>query len=203
MGLIAQIIAALSADVMLGLVAAGYPALTDGEIVVGPAAEYEQGTPPRIIFDPTGSKFVAAEYYSGGSTVIHTEERELQTAKRTIAGDNLQFQVHCWGAADSGVVVDDYDVTRALYHQLRATLQAKIPGAFAIEDGGKFRKGTNLVRLGRWFEMGLVLYTPVLESLVPFDRSVSFASAAVQADGTDELVIPTTGPREGPGEAGC
>ncbi len=167
-GPLAQIIGAVSALVVVNLASAGYPPLTDGGIVVGTAAEFEQGDAPRIIFDPSpGSKFVSPEWYSA-SAVIHTAERERQIATRTIAGDNVSFAVHCWGASPNGVVVDDYDVTRALYHAVRAAIHAVAPGAYQIEDGGKYRTGTNIVRRGRWFTFNLTIYTPILTQLVPF-----------------------------------
>jgi hypothetical protein len=160
-------VAAISAIVVVNLATAGYPSLTDGQIVVGTAAEFEQGDAPRIIFDPTpGSKFQAPEWYSA-SAMIHTAERERQIATRTIAGDNVSFAVHCWGASPTGVVVDDYDVTRALYHAVRAAVHAVAPGAYQIEDGGKYRTGTNLVRRGRWFTFNLTLFTPILTQLTP------------------------------------
>ncbi len=167
MGPLAQMIAAISVLAVANLSLAGYPALTDGEIVVGTAAEFEQGDAPRIIFDPTpGSKFVAPEWYSN-SSVIHTEERRRQIATRTIAGDNVSFAVHCWGASPTGNIVDDYDVTRALYHAVRAAIHAIAPGAYQIEDGGKYRTGTNIVRRGRWFTFNLTIYTPILTALTP------------------------------------
>ncbi len=171
LGPLAQIIGAISALVVANLAAAGYPPLTDGGIVVGTAAEFENGDAPRIIFDPSpGSKFVAPEYYSG-SAVIHTAERARQIATRTISGDNVSFAVHCWGAAPSGVVVDDYDVTRALYHSVRAAIHLLAPGAYQIEDSGKYRVGTHLVRRGRWFTFNLTIYTPILTQLTPLSSN--------------------------------
>ncbi len=203
MGYIASTVTGLSAHVVANLAAGGYPALVDGGIVVGTAAEFEQTRPPRIIFDPTpGSKYGATEWYSA-STTLNTTERELQIAQREVCGDNLSFFVHCWGAASTGVVVDDYDITRALAHAVRAALQHVVPGAFQIEDSGKFRTGTNIIRLGRWYTMGVTLYTPVLESLEAYDRDVAYAPDGVTADGDDMMLIPTTGPQSGPSEAGC
>ncbi len=167
-GPLAQIIGAISALVVLNLATAGYPPLHDGGIVVGTAAEFEQGDAPRIIFDPSpGSKFVSPEWYSGAA-VIHTDDRERAIASRTIAGDNVSFTVHCWGASASGNIVDDYDVTRALYHSVRAAIHAIAPGAYQIEDGGKYRVITHIVRRGRWFMFNLTIYTPILTQLTPF-----------------------------------
>ncbi len=197
MGDLATIIGAISDKVVENLAAGGYPALVDGGIVVGTAAEFEQTAPPRIIFDPSpGSKFVAPEYYSA-SAVIHTDERAKQGALRTIAGDNVSFSVHCWGAANTGVVVDDYDVTRALYHAVRAAIHKVAPGAYQIEDGGKYRTGTNIVRLGRWFTFNLTIYTPILTSLVPYDRDVKYAPDDVGANGTHSMRFPDGTTQEG------
>ena len=203
MGTLASIIDAISDHVVANLAAGGYPALVDGEIVVGTAAEYEQSAPPRIIFDPSpGSKYVAVEYYSG-SAIVDTTEREIQGAQRTIAGDNVSFLVHCWAAATTGVIVDDYDLCRAYAHAVRAALQDIIPGAYQIEDSGAYRANAYIVRLGRWFTPNVTIYTPVLETLVPYDRDVAYASDTVTPDGADEILIPTTSSTEGPSEAGC
>ena len=204
MGTLASIISAISVAVVANLAAGGYPALVDGAIVVGTAAEFEQAAPPRIIFDPTpGSEYVSAEYYSG-SAVIHTTERELQGAQRTVSGDNVSFLVHCWGWAGADAApVDHYDVTRALAHAVRAAMQAIAPGAYQIEDKGKFRDLSKIVMMGRWFTFGLTIYTPVLESLVPYDRALAYASDTVTPAGTDEMLVPYDSATTGPHEAGC
>ena len=175
-GPLAQIVKAISDDVVAKLDAAGYPALADGEIVIGTAAEFEQSAPPRIIFEPNGSKFGTAEYASASATV-HTPERRVQGAMRTIAAENVMFTVHCWGADPSpnAKPVDDYDVTRALYHAARAAIHKTLPGAYAIDSSGAWRKGTNLVRLGRWFSFELQIYTPILTTLRPYDRNRQYA----------------------------
>ncbi len=106
--------------------------------------------------------------------------------------------MHCWGAASTGVIVDDYDVTRALYHAVRAAIHKVAPGAYQIEDGGKYRTGTNLVRRGRWFTFNLTIYTPILTSLVPYDRAVKYAPDDVVANGAHSMKFP-----DGSTEAGC
>ncbi len=197
MGYLATIISELSGDVVAMLASGGYPPLVDGGIVVGTAAEFEQTAPPRIIFDPSpGSKFHAPEYYSADQDF--TGERAVQNALRTIAGEDVMFAVHCWGAADTGIIVDDYDVTRALYHAVRAVLQARLPGGHEIDSTGKYRTGTNIVRLGRWYTFGVTIFTPVIATLEPYDRAVAYAPDGVVASGTDLVVLPT-----GETESGC
>ncbi len=196
MGALAIIIAAISADVVDALADAGYPALVDGGIVVGTAAEYEQLAPPRIIFDPSpGSNFGAAEYASASAT-LDTIERRNQRAMRTIAAEDLIFDVHCWGAAPGSTnPVDDYDVTRALVHQVRATLQDLFPGAHKVEDGGKYRTGANAVRLGRWYTFGVTILTPVLDRLAPY-AAQNYGAAQLAAD----VVNPRYAPSDTTGE---
>lgn len=197
MGYMATIISEISNDVVAALAAASYPPLVDGAIVVGTAAEFEQTAPPRIIFDPSpGSKFVSPEYYSADQDF--TAERRVQNALRTIAGEDLMFAVHCWGAANTGVVVDDYDVTRALYQTVRAVLQKRLPGEHKVEESGKYRTGTNVVRLGRWYTFGLTIFTPVMSGLLPYDRTKAYAPDGVAPVGTDLVALPT-----GETEAGC
>jgi len=183
MGLLADIIGAISDDVVAELLAASYPALTDGKIVIGTAAEYENGAPPRIIFDPSpGSSFAIAEYSSASST-LDTVERRKQKVMRTIAAENVKMNVHCWGSAGTNEPVDDYDVTRALYHQVRASIHKVMPGAYGVDESGQYRTGSNIVRLGRWYTFGVTIYTPVLASLLTFDPVRQYAPADVKQVG--------------------
>ncbi len=213
-GALATLIDAISDDVVAALSAAGYPPLTRdasgnaGAILVGTEALYEQSAPPRIIFEPIGSKFGAAEW-SSASAERHTLERQNQIALRTIAAEDVQFNVRCWGAAGTGFPVDDYDVTRALYHQVRASLHKLMPGAYAIEEGGKYTVSSNVNRDGREFVFGVTFLTPVLDALAPYSLSnrtatqiatvvdALYAPDDVVAVGTEELDV------RGTAEEGC
>lgn len=215
MGALATIIGALSDDVVAALASAGYPPLTPdqsgnaGAILVGTAANFEQTHAPRIIFEPTGSKFKSAEW-SSASAELDTLERRNQKALRTIAAEDISFLVRCWGAAGTGVPVDDYDVTRALYHQVRASLQKLYAGSFAIEETGKFTDTSKINASGREFTFGVTFFTPVLDALVPYalanqtdaERAMVvddlYAPDDVTAVGTESLVLP-----DGTSEEGC
>ncbi len=197
MGYLATIISEISNDVVAALAAGGYPALADGGIVVGTAAEFEQTAPPRIIFDPSpGFDLVAPEYYSADQDF--TGERRVQNAVRTIRGKNTKLLVHCWGAANTGVVVDDYDVTEAYVDAVIAVLQLRLPGEHKTEESGKYRTGTNVVRLGRWMTFGVTIFRPVLATLQPYDRARAYAPDGVAPVGTDLVQLPT-----GETESGC
>jgi len=207
MGALATIIAAISEDVVAALADASYPPLTPdasgnaGAILVGSASTFEQTSPPRIIFEPIGSKFSAADWSSASST-LSTIERKAQNAMRTIAREDFAFNVRCWGASTTGVAVDDYDVTRALYHQIRASLQKLMPGCFSIEESGKFTDSSHAVRSGREYIFGVTFFTPVLDALIPYavpNRTAAEIAAVVAtfrapsdvaADGTDHMITP-------------
>lgn len=216
-GALGTIIAAISEDVVAALAAAAYPPLTPdqsgnaGKILVGPAAAYEQTSPPRVIFSPVGSSFVSAEYSSASSTLT-TLERRNQAAARTIAGEDISFEVRCWGAANTGDMVDDYDVTRAIYHQIRASLHKLMPGAYRIDESGSYVVESNIVRHGVAYVFGVTFLTPVLDGLMPY--AFANESAAAQSAVVENLYAPSgvaaAGPHElispdgtGAGEQGC
>lgn len=202
MGALASIISAISDDVVAALADASYPPLTQdqsgnaGAILVGPEAAFEQTSPPRIIFEPKGSKFVTAEWASNSATLT-TLERQNQTKLRTIGGEDITFDVKVWGAAGTGRAVDDYDVTRAIYHQIRASLHKLIPGAYEIEESGKFVTESNIVRDGMQFVFGVTLLTPILDALLPYD-AVNYSDAE-RATLVDSLSAPDdVAPSDGP-----
>ncbi len=205
MGTLATIISAISDDVVAALAAASYPPLCPtpsggaGAILVGTAAAFEQAAPPRIIFEPLGSVFGAAEYASA-SVTLDTVERLHQNAMRTIATETVGFAVRCWGAASTGIPVDDYDVTRALYHAVRGAIHRLVPGAYVVDAAGKYPSSSNLVRSGREFVFGVQFFTPVLASLLPYDRTRQYAPDDVHAVGSDHLILPSGA---GSTEAGC
>jgi hypothetical protein len=196
MGALATIIGAISDDVVAALDAASYPPLTPdasgnaGRILIGPATLFEQSAPPRIIFEPSKSKFLPAEYYSPSAS-LSTVERRNQASLRTIAGENISFVVRCWGAVPDAPGVnsaDDYDVTRALYHQVRASLHNVMPGAYEIEESGEFDTTNVVNHLGREFVFGVTFFTPVLSALAPFALS-NYSTAQVAAV-VDNLYAP-------------
>ena len=204
-GVLATIIDSISADVVASLAAASYPPLTPdasgnaGKILVGSERLYEQTAPPRIIFEPVGFKWHDAEYYSASAT-RHTDERRVEGVQRTVAAEDVLIVVRCWGAAGTGSIVDDYDVTRMLAHAVRAALQRKMPGAFSIEETGKFTADTHVNRSGRELVFGLTFFTPVLASLLPFDAARQYAPSGVHGVGTEHIISPDG---TGASESGC
>lgn len=205
MGTLASIITALSDDVVAALAAASYPPLTPtadgdaGEILVGSAALFEQSSPPRIIFEPIGFKWSDADYSSANAS-LSAPERRVQNVRRTVAAEDVLFAVRCWGAAGTNRPVDDYDVTRMLAHAVRSALQRQMPGAFSIDESGKFTTGTNVALAGRELVFGVTFFTPVLSSLLPFDADRQYAPAGVVGVGTDRMILPDG---SGAAEAGC
>lgn len=218
MGALKSIIGAVSDSVVAALAVAGYPPLTPdasgnaGKILVGTAALFEQVSAPRIIFEPLGSKFSGSEYASSSAT-LGTTERRRQNAMRTVAAEDVMFGVRVWGAAGTGDPVDDYDVTRGIYHQIRSSLQACLPGAFAIDDSGKYTVGSNVVLHGREFVFGVTIFTPILSALMPYElvnytpaqiataTARLYAPAGVAYDGTNRMI--SSDGTVGAAEPGC
>ncbi len=194
---LASIMNAISNDVVASLAAAGYPALTAGKVLFGPASLYEQTAPPRILFVPLGSKFSSKDV-SSRSNSASFEERKRENAMRSIGTESIEFAVHCWGAAPSTNLVDDYDITRALYQAVRGSVHRLCVGSYLIDDSGKYTVSSEIVRSGREFVFGLALFTPILDSLLPYDRVRQYAPTGTKAVITDGLTD-----IHGNTEAGC
>lgn len=206
MGAIKTIIQDISDDVVAALAAASYPPLTpyadgtEGNIRVGTEANNENTSPPRIIFEPMGSTFTPPEYFSA-STSLATTERRNQKAFRPIFSDALKFKVRCWGASPIADQADDYDVTRALYHQVLASCQKVLKRSFSVSSG-EFTDNGNVNRKGREFVFELVIYTPILDALAPYalenntpaelsvEREKLYAPSNVVADGELTMIRP-------------
>ena len=174
MGALSTIVTAVSDSVIAALAAAGYPPLvpdpdgTAGRILVGPAILFEQSRAPRIIFEPLGSELKAAEYSSASST-LDTEERRKQKAFKPVFSEHIAFNVRVWGAAPGSTnPLDDYDVTRALDHQVLASVHKCAPGGYKIETSGVFDTTNVVNHLGREFVFKLTFFTPVLRALAPY-----------------------------------
>lgn len=217
MGAMSNVIAAISDDVVSALALGGYPPLTPapdgtaGRILVGTAALFEASSPPRIIFEPVGSKFGAPSYFSASNS-LSTTERRNQATLRTIEDEDVQYLCRCWGASPTGDVADDYDVTRALYHQVRASMQKLLPGCFSIDGTGKYTAGSNVNRDGREFTFGVSIFSSVLDALAPYalanqtpaQQAVAVAlrhpSGPITVVGTERFIDPAG---NGASEPGC
>ena len=66
---ITQIVSAINDDVVAKLATAGYPALTDGQILIGRQHIAEGSAPPRIVFIPRVSKFAVGGLGTAGGTL--------------------------------------------------------------------------------------------------------------------------------------
>ncbi len=180
MGQLAEIFAAINADVVASLAAAEFPPLTDGRILWGRSAQFGQSAPPRIIMTLLGSDFAAPDVADRGDAA----ERRALNAQRSIANEDLNFEVRCWGASSPPDPIDDIDVTRALYHAVRQALMRLAPGAYTIEASGKFTDatfaGSQIVRNGREYVFGLTIHGNVLGKLQQYaPRGVGSGSNTV------------------------
>lgn len=191
---IVSLVAAISADVAVGLAAAGYPALTDGAILLGQQHLVEQSAPPRIIFIPKSSAFSVPSPASASNVSTNTPystEGRRQIAQRSIATDSVTFEVRCWGSSIPADPNNDFDVTQALYQQVIASAHVLCAGAYKVGNGA-WTDTSQLFRDGREFVFSLTLATPVLGTLL------SRAPSDVHAVPTTTLTL-----RQGGTEQGC
>lgn len=189
MGSLADFMTALSADVVSALAAGSYPPLVDGGILFGPARVYEQSRPPRIIVTPLSSQFSAPDLYSASAT-LGTTERRKQAVMKVQHTERVTFEVRCWGGDSAGSLVADYDLTRALYHCVLASLQRLAPN-HGLDKTGAFTTAGPLSSLGREFVFTTWLDTPVLDTLVPYNNSTLYAPATVAPVLTDTFIAAT------------
>jgi len=178
---IVDLVAAISDDVVASLAAAGYPALTDGAILLGGQHLFEQSAPPRIVFVPTRSTFGPRDPSNPAQVSgANLSEQQAQQLQRPIGTELVTFGVHVWG---QGATIDfDYDITQALYQQVMISLHNLAEGCYKIGPGewtsGK-PSSTQVGRAGQEFVFGLEIATPVLDALLAYAPSQVAGSVGV------------------------
>lgn len=182
-------VAALNADVVAALAAGLYPALTDGAILFGRASVFQQSAPPRIIVSPVEFAFGAPDIYSKSAT-LGTDERREQNVMLAIHSERFAFEVRCWGGTQPGSGVENYDLTRALYHCVLASLQRLVPN-HGLEGKGSFTEAGTIGALGEEAVFRTWIDMPVLDRMLPYDNATQYAPAAVAPVVTDTFVAAT------------
>ncbi len=186
---IVALVSAISDEVVASLAAASYPALTDGEILLGSQHVFEQSAPPRIIFTPKSSSF--GPPMAGSANISRSSTDRLRLVQQApIATETVSFEVRCWGSYNDDID-SAYDYTQALYHQVIASVDKLARGVFALGNGA-WTDTTHLVKHGREFVFSVSLDTPVLNELF------AYAPGAVGHHITDTLAL-----RDGSTEQGC
>jgi hypothetical protein len=196
-----NLIALISADVVTGLVAAGYPSLVDGGILIGGQHVFEMSSAPRIVFVPTGSKFGPRDP-ANPARVSGADDAQYQAMvlQRPIASEILSFDVHCWGAATTGNPDDDYDVTQALYQQILMSMHTLCEGCYSAGNGrwtSGTAQGTQLAKAGQEFVFTLDIATPVLDTLLAFAPGTLTVNVTHATDVAGVPIIITTGTAHG------
>ena len=186
MSFFAELLTAINADVIASLAAGGYPALVDGAILFGPARQFEQSAPPRIIIVPKDSEFGAPDLYPSALT-IYSSDRKKATVMKVQHSERLSFDVRCWGVANPPHPINDYDVTRALYHAVLASLQRLAPN-HGLEKKGQWTKDGPLNHDGKEFVFSTWIDTPVLDTLLPYSASTMYAPSGTVPVTTDTFI---------------
>ena len=188
------LVAAVNADVVARLAAAGYPALnlgidgSPGQIEMGPAFQAENHSPPYVVFVPKTSPIEGPTRFVTGRAGMSDQERKAMLSRRAIARMWKTWIVFCWGCNFSDQTTPapdpalDFDAAQALAEIVFQSCQgiaadAWKPGA-AIEIDQ-----TSLVRIGRVFTFDLALDTPVL------DTAQAFAVGVAAGPGKVDVVV--------------
>lgn len=185
------LVSLISDNVVANLALAGYPALTEGKILLGRQYQAEQSSPPRIVFIPTGSAFSMKDVYNSSRGTAYTAEQLAQNLNPSIQTDSITFEVRCWGVSPNQDPDDDFDYTQALYQQVIRSVDELTRGSFACGSGTwtDSKEGAGqLNRDGREFVFGLTFSTPVLrwvDPLVgaPTDVTLSETDTFIRPDG--------------------
>lgn len=166
---IVALVSAISDNVVAALSTAGYPALTDGKVLLGAQHVYEQSSPPRVVFIPRGSKFQPKAVYNRSNVSgFPSDEWQLQLLERSIGTDAITFEVHVWGAATTPDPDNDFDSTQILAHQVIRSIHDLIPGSYTLSDGiwaDQRPSQGQLVKFGHEYVFGLTVGTPILGEL--------------------------------------
>lgn len=173
---ISGIVNAISASVVDALKVAGYPALTDEKIQIGRQHQFEQSAPPRIVFTPLESTWgprMPSSPSNVQSPQQYTNDQRAELLQRAILTEWIRFEVRCWGAAGTGNVDDDIDVTKALYQQVIMSTHLLAVGSYdVIKSRGVWTqasiKNTQFSVDGQEFVFTLAIATPVLDKLLLF-----------------------------------
>lgn len=195
---IVALVAAISADVQARLVTAGYPPLTDGAILLGRVHVLEQSAPPRIVFVPAGSAFGPRDTFNRSTRAgAPSAEMVRQTAQRAIHNDEINFEVHVWGASTPPDPANNFDAAQTLYQAVIQSVRAICTGNYKLSPGGEWESQktgkAQLATLGEEFVFGLSIGTPILDQLLQTTR-VSSVEATVEFLGgsTDSVDIVIT-----------
>ena len=190
---ISGIVNAISTSVVSALAAANYPALTDGQILIGRQHIFEQSAPPRVVFIPLTSTFGPRGMRSASNVATNpTNEQMAQWKQRSIATETLRFEVHVWGVdyPNADPEGGDFDATQALYQQVIASTHLITVGSYRVFNGvwtDQQSAATQLVKTGHEFVFGLEFETPVLDTPLGYVPSGTVADSTVilqPADGS-------------------
>lgn len=190
---IVAIVSAISDDVVAALAAGGYPALTDGKVLLGAEHVAEASAPPRVVFVPATSRWAAKQVYGPAKVQGYPSANErLKVQERALLTETFTYRVHVWGQASPPDPAADYDATQVLYQQVVRSIHLLAPGNYTLEPGvwtDSTPRGSQMVRAGREFVFHVSFGTPVLDQLLPYAPADTAAHPTVKldvGDGTPE-----------------
>jgi len=176
-----------------GTITAAFPDLS---ILMGREHVTEFSGPPRVVMVPVRSSFGPKSVYNRNTG--NAPERAAQIAQRSIATENVLFEVHCWGQSDPRDPRFDFDATRAVAHQLIQSAHLISAGSYKITDGAWADQTVGAVQLlkaGHEFVFGLTLATPILDQALPYapDDVAALPTTMLQLPGASSSSVSCTG----------
>lgn len=194
------LIAAVSAELVSSLVTAKLPPLSDGKILAGERGVALPGSPPRVVFIPTGSEFAGVSY--GGAirkadnVTGLSAERRRQHAQHSVATDVQLFNVHVQGNVTAPDGFAQWDATQRYAHLVIRALSQQAHGGYELR-GGEWTEPEGPVSQtaqgSREYVLAIALHTPVLakaSEYVPEGTSILVETTLESPDGGTEVAFP-------------
>ena len=158
MGFWTSLQSALDEELKAKMVAASWPNLTDGEVLLGDVHLFEQSAPPRVVIVPSSSDM--RPFWASGTQFISKMQ-----ALRGARVERVQFEIHCWGG--------NYDNTRALYCAVIAAMKIVAPN-HGVESAGRWVNSGPVNDLGKVYVQDFWIDTVVPDEMLPFDSDPTF-----------------------------
>lgn len=200
-----QVVSAISDDVVARLAVANLPPLWTGKIEIGPQHHptWEHGSPPRIVFIPTGCTWKVVSPADRNVTSPSNAEHHRMLASRTIWQETKLFTVHVWGVTFVNGQLrpnsdTDWDFAEAMYQIVMQSLFVLAPGRHRISPGvwvDSLPNSGKVGTIGREMMFKVEIDTPVLDATLGFSPPGStYGTLAVMFAGSsagDVILIDT------------
>jgi len=200
-----QLVVEISHDVVARMAVANLPPLWTGFIELGPQHRpaFEHGSPPRIVFIPTGCTWKVVSPADRNVALSSNAEHRRMLASRVIWQETKLFTVHVWGVTFLNGVPKpnsntDWDYAEAMYQIVIQSLFVLAPGRHRVGSGrwvDSLPSNATVGTIGRELTFQVEIDTPVLDATLGFSPPGStYGTLAVAFAGSsagDVILIDT------------